>query len=151
MKPVIQLEKTGCAIASVAALAGISYAKAKSAANSLGIYAKDPALWSDTSHMRKLLAHFSFNASRTEMPFRSWTSVPDCALLSIKWHLEKEQPCWHWVVFTRENGNAFVLDSRKNLRRHRRTDFGRMKPKWFIAVAETAARVGQRSFKGVAS
>ncbi len=27
-----------------------------------------------------------------------------------------------------------VLDSKKGLRKNRRTDFGRMKPKWLIAV-----------------
>lgn len=140
MKPVVQLEVTGCAIASVGALAGISYAKAKSAANSLGIHADDSALWSDTRHMRKLLAHFGFVGSPTERPFRSWTSLPDRALLSIKWHLERGRPCWHWVVFAREGGYAFVLDSKKSLRNHRRTDFGRMKPKWFISVTDIGRR-----------
>jgi hypothetical protein len=40
------------------------------------------------------------------------------------------------VVFVREGGDAFVLDSKKALRTNRRTDFGRMKPKWFIPVAQ---------------
>lgn len=39
MKPVIQLERTGCGIASVAALAGVSYTAAMRAANRMGIYA----------------------------------------------------------------------------------------------------------------
>lgn len=38
MKPVVQEEKTGCAIASAAAIAGISYQEAKKIANELGIY-----------------------------------------------------------------------------------------------------------------
>jgi hypothetical protein len=38
MKPVVQLERTGCGIASVAAIAGLSYLKVKTIANALGIY-----------------------------------------------------------------------------------------------------------------
>ena len=45
MKPVIQEETTGCAVACSAALAGISYKSAKSIANNLGIYATDNQLW----------------------------------------------------------------------------------------------------------
>jgi hypothetical protein len=37
MKPVIQEEITGCGIASVAALVGVTYKQAKAVANSLGI------------------------------------------------------------------------------------------------------------------
>ena len=44
MTPVIQLERTGCGIASVATIAGLSYAKAKSVANALGIHAEDDTL-----------------------------------------------------------------------------------------------------------
>lgn len=136
MKPVIQLEPTGCGIASVAALAGVSYSHAKSMANSLGISAVDQQLWSETAYVRKLLHHFGLRVDPTEMPFHSWDALPNLALLSIKWHLEKGRPFWHWVVFARENGRSFVLDPKKSLRRHKRTDFGRIKPKWYIRVVD---------------
>ena len=42
MKPVVQEQRTGCGIAAVAALAGVSYAKAKAVAASLGISVHDP-------------------------------------------------------------------------------------------------------------
>jgi len=45
-------------------------------------------------------------------------------------------------VFVREGGEASVLDSKRSLRHHRRTDFGRMRPKWYIPVASD--RVGRR-------
>ncbi len=106
----------------------------KSIANSLGIHAEDKALWSDAAHVRRLLRHCGFAAGPRELPFRSWNALPDLALLSIKWHLEHGRPFWHWVVFLRECGQAIVLDSKKSLRQNRRTDFGRMKPKWFIPV-----------------
>lgn len=134
MKPVVQLERTGCGIASVGAIAGLSYSRVKSIANSLGIHAEDRTLWSATSHVRRMLRRFGLTAGFREVSFRSWNELPDLALLSIKWHLEQGRPYWHWVVFVREGGHAYVLDSNRSLRTHRRTDFGRMKPKWFIRV-----------------
>lgn len=134
MKPVVQLERTGCGIASVAAIVGLSYQKTKAIANSLGIFAQDKSLWSETSYVRKLLSHFGIKTDSHEIPFRSWESIPDLALLSIKWHLEYGRPYWHWVVFVREGGQSYVLDSKKILRANLRTDFGRMKPKWYIPI-----------------
>lgn len=135
LKPVIQLERTGCGIASAAAIARLSYPQAKQIAASLGIQAADSALWSDTAHVRRLLGRLGFKPGPRELAFRSWQALPDLALLSIKWHLEGGKPFWHWVVFVRDGENACVLDSKKSLARHRRTDFGRMKPKWYIPVS----------------
>jgi hypothetical protein len=63
--------------------------------------------------------------------------LPDRALLAIKWHPQQGRPAWHWVVFVRERGQAVVLDSAVSLKRRARTDFGRIKPKWFIGVRTT--------------
>ena len=134
MRPVIQRERTGCGIASVAAIAGVSYNRAKQAAGLLGISADDKKLWSDTHHVRRLLARFGRRVSSSTQPFRSWEALPDCALLAIKWHREKGIPYWHWVVFVRENGRSHVLDSKRALKTHVRKDFWRMKPKWFLAL-----------------
>ncbi|ARM85083.1 hypothetical protein MARSALSMR5_03038 [Marinobacter salarius] len=134
MEPVVQEETTGCGIAASAALAGISYAEAKRTANALGIYADDTALWSETDHVRKLLQEFGLSVSPKETPFESWDCLPDKALLAIKWHVERDKPFWHWVIFVRERGDAKVLDSRKALKANVRRDFGRMKPKWYIEI-----------------
>ncbi len=134
MKPVIQEEQTGCAIASAAAIAGITYQQAKAIANSLGIYASDSALWSSTDAIRQILVKLNIEVSAKQTAFSSWEELPDCALLAIKWHKVKGIPFWHWVVFIRENNQHYVLDSKKALKSHIRTDFGRIKPKWFIEV-----------------
>ena len=134
MKPVVQEDRTGCAFASLAALAGVSYARIKQEASALGIRVSDPKLWGETRHVRRLLAHLGIDAGKTEQPFLSWEKLPDCALLAIKWHEDKNGPAWHWVVFVRDASGAYVLDPKKALRANRRTDFGRMKPKWFIAI-----------------
>lgn len=134
LTPVVQQETTGCAIASAAAIAGISYGRAKKIARELGISANNPALWSDTKPIRVLLRKLGVRTGSEEHPFRSWDALPDCALLAVKWHLEGGKPYWHWTVFVRDGDQACVLDSNKSLKRNRRTDFGRMEPRWFIPV-----------------
>lgn len=132
-KAVVQLELSGCGIASVAAIARVPYSRAKQVAARLRINAQDERLWSDTAPVRRLLSEFGFEAG-PPVKFRSWDALPDLALLAIKWHLVKGRPFWHWVVFVRENGRPAVLDSKKSLARNIRSDFGRMKPKWFMAI-----------------
>ena len=147
MTPVIQRERTGCGIAAAAALAGLTYARAKSVAAGLGISAADERLWSETGQVRRLLRHLGIQARRGERRFSAWEALPDLALLAVKWHVENARPCWHWVVFVRDARGARVLDSKKGLRRNARTDFGRMRPKWFIAVSSRAgaARTSRRA------
>ncbi len=135
MKPVVQLERTGCGIASVAALAGVSYREARRVANRLGIFSGDSRLWSETHHVRRLLTQYGIRPASTEVPFTSWEALPDRALLAVKWHRERDRAFWHWVVFWRGPHGPVVFDSKRALRRHVRTDFGRMKPKWFIPIA----------------
>ncbi len=134
MKPVVQEDPTGCAIASVAALAGRSYADVKSVAGELGIAVDDPRLWSSAQPMRQLLARFALRAGKAEEAFAGWPRLPSRALLAIKWHRERRGPAWHWVVFVRDAAGSYVLDPKRALRTNRRTDFGRMKPKWFIRL-----------------
>lgn len=135
MEPVIQEDMTGCAIASAAAIAGIGYRKARALANRIGIQVDDPLLWSDTQHIRKLITELGFTCDATESAFTDWVSLPDCALLATKWHAENDRPYWHWAVFVREDTGCYVLDSRAALKHHKRTDFGRIRPKWFISVS----------------
>jgi len=134
MRPVVQLERTGCGIASMAVLVGVSYAQAKQVANQLGIFADDPRLWSETDHVRRLLKEYGFRSAQTEVPFTSWEALPNLALLAIKWHEDEGRVFWHWVVFLRSSRGPVVFDSNRALRCHVRTDFGRMKPKWWIPV-----------------
>lgn len=134
MKVVLQLEKTGCAIACAATLAGITYSEAKKEAKQLGITAEDERLWSDTKHMRTLLAHLGTQLGSKQRPFTSWESLPAQALLAIKWHRLNGTSFWHWTVFIRDNTGMAVLDPKRELKNNYRTDFGRIKPKWFIEV-----------------
>ena len=136
MKPVVQLERTGCGIASVAALAGVSYRSAQREASRLGIFAGDSRLWSETHHVRRLLEQYGIRPASAEKQFTSWKNLPDRAFLAIKWRKEQGRAFWHWVMFWRGPHGPVVFDSKRTLRQHVRTDFGRMKPKWFISVSQ---------------
>ncbi len=135
MKPVVQMEQTGCGIAAVACIAGVSYRQAQRTANHLGIFANDRRLWSEIGHVRRLLRKYCLRTDSKEQPFHSWSSLPNLALLAIKWHREQGQACWHWVVFVRDSDGERVLDSKRSLKSHVRRDFGRMMPKWYMTVA----------------
>ena len=134
MKPVVQEQRSGCGIASVAVLANLTYQQSQRAAGRLAIHAEDPRLWSDTRYVRSLLKHHGIRCAARETPFVSWEALPDTALLAIKWHLEHGTAFWHWVVFWRSPQGPLVFDSKAALRNNTRTDFGRMKPRWFIRV-----------------
>jgi len=134
MEPIIQEDRTGCGIASVASLAGVTYQHVKSTASQLGIDVKDAKLWSNTKYVRQLLTHYGLSTSPCKKPFKSWEKLPPLALLAIKWHIEGTQAFWHWVIFLRGSEGMVVLDPQRSLKKHVRTDFGRMKPKWFIVV-----------------
>ncbi len=134
MKPVVQQERTGCGIASVATVAGVSYRQTQRVANRLGIFADDQRLWSETGYVRRLLRQYRIHAAVTEARFVSWRTLPDLALLAIKWHKMRGRAFWHWVVFWRGPKGAVVLDPKRELCTNRRTDFGRMRPRWFMAI-----------------
>ena len=129
-------EEVSCGIASVANIVKRPYAEVKAKANSLGIFADDDVLYSNTEYVRKLLKEYDVQVSGEETPFSSWTSLPDLALLSIKYREENER-LWHWVVFKRISGKPAVLDSAAYLEKNERTDFEQMQPKWFIEVAKS--------------
>jgi len=134
LKPVIQEETTGCGIASVANIIGKSYSELKEVANSMGIYASDESLWSDTQYVRRILTSFNIETSRNEIPFKSWNKLPGVALLSTKYRQDGGRSLWHWVVFKRVKNESFVLDSASYLSSNIRTDFNNMHPKWYIEV-----------------
>ena len=135
MKPIVQGDKTGCGFAAVAALAGVTYKEVRGMAERLGISAADSRLWSETAYVRRLLNDYGIRTSARRETFVSWDWLPPVAMLAIKWHRERGRPCWHWVVFWRGPRGPVVLDSKRSLRRHVRTDFGRMKPKWFMTCS----------------
>ena len=74
---VIQEDRIGCGVACVAAITGQTYAAVKRRAATLGISVDDPRLWSETRHMRTLLATFGVAAAKKEETFMSWQALPE--------------------------------------------------------------------------
>ncbi|HEX2054932.1 MAG TPA: hypothetical protein VHF07_00470 [Nitrospiraceae bacterium] len=144
MKAVVQEEKTGCGVAAVATLAGVTYKQVRSVARHLNISVADERLWSRSNYVRRLLAYYGIKARAGRIPFRAWEQLPSAALLAIKWHRRRGRAFWHWVVFRRGPAGPVVLDSKRSLRTNERRDFGRIKPKWFIAVRASRSRAGGR-------
>jgi hypothetical protein len=136
----VQEERTGCGVAAVATLAGVTYRQAQATARGLNISATDERLWSSSGYVRRLLARYGIQSSAGRTKFTSWERLPSPALLAIKWHRRQNRAFWHWVVFWRGPQGPVVLDPRRSLRTNRRTDFGRIKPKWFIRVRPAGPR-----------
>ena len=69
MKPVIQEDRTGCGLASVATLAGVSYQHVKTVEGQLGIDVKDAKPWSDTQYFQKVLTSYGLSVSTQTTTF----------------------------------------------------------------------------------
>jgi len=80
MYVVIQEEKTGCGIASVANTVGLSCSEVKVKANAIGIYVEDDMLYSDTVYVRNLLNEYGVKTSSVEVPFEKWRILEDTRL-----------------------------------------------------------------------
>lgn len=132
--PVIQEDKTGCSIACISWMSGRKYSDVKNLAKDLGISIEDPRLWSSTNHVRRILKEVSLKANPREADFKGWDNLPAYSLLAIKYHLENGIAYWHWVVCVNSHQGRFVMDPKKALKSNIRTDFGRMKPKWYIEI-----------------
>jgi hypothetical protein len=135
MNPVVQDEPTGCGIAAVATIVEKEYFEVKDLANSLGIFAEDNKLFSDTKYVCKLLDKYNI-ISQPKKPFASWEALPDLALLASNYHIENGRPFWHWVVFLRENNQTMILDSNPSLDQNKRTDLDQIRAEWYIEVTK---------------
>ena len=134
MKIIIQEDSTGCGIACAAMLAGKSYQVVKKKAKSLGILTDDADLYSDTHHLKNLLASYNILIGKKKVPFKDWSHLPTVAILAIKYNENNNPPTWHWVIYQNQYNSPLVLDPKKELKSNLRTDFGKMKPKWYIKV-----------------
>lgn len=100
----------------------------------IGIIAGDKTLYNSTEPMRRLLAQLDILVTSGKTNFTDYAALPDQALLATQWHLEDGVPHWHWVVFTRDEGGASVLDPAAYLEQNRRTDFTNIIPRWFVGL-----------------
>lgn len=131
MKRIVQNDPTGCGIACVAMLSEKSYQKVKSELLESSKFSKKRTFYTDDNDLRKLSSKFGISLGRLRQ-FRTWSEIPDKSIVAINYKKNDEDPEWHWVVFRRINNEEFVFDPKKAIKKVKRTDFGRMKAKWYL-------------------
>jgi ABC-type bacteriocin/lantibiotic exporter with double-glycine peptidase domain len=130
VKRIIQENPTGCGIACVAMLAGLSYEKVIKVAHGLFGWPKSQrTFYTSSAQLGELLETFGVESQRGRA-VRSWESLPNRAIAGINYNTKKNT--WHWVVFIRNGDRQYVLDPKS--KRERRRDFGRMRLRSCIPV-----------------
>ncbi|MDO8908424.1 MAG: cysteine peptidase family C39 domain-containing protein [Pseudohongiella sp.] len=131
LKRVIQKDSTGCGIACVAMIAGISYGEAKRTAIAHGIVKKRPPYYTTSGELTELLRKFHRGATKGRK-LSKWESLDRLSIVGI--NFSSTHGTWHWVIYVPGIDAGFVLDPRKSVKTHKRTDFSRMRPRSYIAV-----------------
>jgi ABC-type bacteriocin/lantibiotic exporter with double-glycine peptidase domain len=132
MKRIKQDHPSGCGLACVAMIAGRKYSEIREHAREILDFNNNHDLYTDASHLRKLLSKFKIHTSLKKIPFATWEKLPEKAILGINHNITVNK--WHWVVYTKDHLGAYVLDPKITIKSERRTDFNKMKPKWYITI-----------------
>lgn len=130
---VVQQDRTGCGIACVAAIARAPYSRVRRMACRHFGWRMEGVFYTRSHHLIHLLENLGCATGRSRT-VRRWESLPDLAIAAV--NPDSENFNWHWVVFVREGGGAYVIDPRS--KRERRTDFGRMRLRSCIPVSVSA-------------
>jgi len=133
MKLVRQKHRTGCGLACVAMIAGISYKETFSFARHAFNWQKTESNFrTDSNDLRTLLSVLKIKTEKGRS-VRKISSLSDKAIVAINYNEDRET--WHWVVFLREKEKEYFLDPRT--KKILRTDFTRMRLRSFIPVTGT--------------
>lgn len=128
-----QEDETGCGLACIAMLAGVSYNEIKNVALDKLKFRTNGEFYTGTGQLKELASHYNVEIEgKRRRKFKSWSELPDVAIVSI--NLKENNKYWHWVVFQRKDGADFVLDPKKSITTDRRTNFNRMKPFGYLPV-----------------
>jgi len=126
------LKSSGCGIATVACLTGISYEESLRLAKEV-LWPEETRkrFYTTSNDLRKLLKVLGVKTSPKKVT-TSWDEVSNLAIAAIRLHRNGN---WHWVTFERDADGARVYDSNPQaFFGMPRTDFGRMKLEWYIPV-----------------
>jgi hypothetical protein len=123
-----QLDSTGCGVAIVATLAGVSYTQAKQVMFPSGSRGRGFRTgWRD---LRVGLEAFGVRFRGLARRTCAWEDVPDVAVVLVN----QKPTGGHWVVFVRDAERPFVLDPNSKQPGCRRTDIHRTRPHQWRAV-----------------
>ena len=115
MKLVKQIDKTGCGIACVAMLAGITYSTVRR------LMFPDPKtreFYTSTNDVRVALKQLGFDVANRLVPIRRNQLPPITENAIIKMNLKPNTGAWHWAVWDAERRR--LLDPRRPPYRRRR-------------------------------
>lgn len=133
IKKIMQEHRTGCGIACVSMLAGVTYSETISVAyDVLGWEKSQRTFYTTSSQLYKLLLSFNI-LSKKSRTAHEWASLPAIAIAAINFNERTNN--WHWVIFLRELGDAYVIDPRS--KHEVRRDFGRMQLRSYIPIELT--------------
>jgi len=137
MKRILQEDGTGCGIACIAMITGRSYQQIKDELIKMPGYSAKGPFYTDASELRALAKSQGVSLIKRKRKFKEWKLVPNGSILAIRFKEKNSEQEWHWVVFNRINGREFVIDPKKSIKTDQRTDFGRIKAKWYLPIIST--------------
>ncbi|NWK59845.1 hypothetical protein HYI04_10685 [Acinetobacter sp. SwsAc2] len=133
IKRVIQEDSTGCGIACIAMVAGISYAEAKQITLNNEILKKSVKnFYTTTKDLVNVLNSIGIESSKGRK-VRYWSSINTISIVGINF-LETTDT-WHWVLFIPNEDTGYVLDPSKRVKTEKRTDFSRMRLRSYIPIS----------------
>lgn len=132
MRRVKQGDPTGCGFACIAMLSGASYDEIKNIAITDLDYEGSGDFYTGTRELRYLASKNNVELGKRRRTFKSLDALPETAILAI--NHEDKLDTWHWVVYCRKPNEEYVYDPKKSIKSNKRTDFGRMKIKWFLPI-----------------
>lgn len=116
---VFQDDLTGCGLACVAMIAGVSYREVRKIAIDHGIFYSGNDSGVSAEDVKKLLKLFDLDTS-IRNGITDWKRVPQVGVLGIN----DSRP--HWVVAVRTREDCFLIDPSSHINQKRRRDFGRI-------------------------
>ncbi len=123
MERVIQEEPTGCGLACVAMVAGVSYAEVRNfAVEHMGFGTIGP-FYTDLDDLRYMLDWYGYRLLRWT-PFKSYDSVSPLCVLEI----ERPGAYNHWVLLVKCGLDMYVLDPFPDVKTEQRRDWWRLRP-----------------------
>jgi hypothetical protein len=104
-----QEDRLGCGHACLAMIAGVSYVEARAAVKSRVRRSGNATSYADLRHaLDSYEIAYEMNGRRA-FAFSAWEALPDCAIVAVECQ-PPTRAYWHWIVFERVDGAAFVLD-----------------------------------------
>jgi len=116
---VFQDDHTGCGLACVAMIAGVSYREVRKFAIDHGIFSSGNDSGVSADGVMKLLKLFNVDTA-IRNSITNWKRVPQVGMLGIN----DSRP--HWVVAVRTREDCFLIDPSSHVSQKRRRDFGRI-------------------------